>query len=85
MKVEKRRHYCKDCRYYNTIYEKCISKFEKQNIGVCRRTNDIVQNNNACEEYKYKTPKIRSITITHIDEVIADIEELEKIFYERDM
>ncbi len=41
----------------------------------------IVQNNNYCNLYQCRPKLERKVTLEHIDAVIDDIEELDKIFY----
>ena len=75
-------HICKACRRYETFYTKSICSFEKQKEGYCLRQEKATCENYKCELYKYRPQKEKTVTVEHLDIVIADIEKLERIFYD---
>lgn len=81
METQKNKQSCKDCRFFDMLYFKRMYGFEKQEVGICIQKQIVVQKSNLCEFFKYRIQKDKTVTLEHIDVVIADIEELEKIFY----
>lgn len=72
---------CRDCRYYNALYTKCIYKFERQDVGLCIQKQNVVQKTEQCELYKNRKKSNKIVTLNHIDIVVSDVEKLEKLFY----
>ena len=77
-------HKCKDCRYYNAVYKKYICNFDKTDTGICLLNQKPVKKDSQCKLYKYRIKKSETVTLEHIDIVITDIKELEKIYYTLD-
>lgn len=84
MEMHKNKRCCKDCSFYDLLYVKFVYSFEKQSVGFCMQKNIVVQNDYICKCYKRHMQKDKTVTLEHIDFVIADIEELQKIFYNFD-
>lgn len=75
------KHTCAGCRYYDAYYLKGSSAFYREKSGFCGQRQKAVCGKDCCDLYKYRPHKEKVVTLEHIDEVIADIKELEKIFY----
>ena len=77
---EKVMHTCKGCRYYNAVYIKSVYGFDRQQTGFCEKQQKIVNKNENCELYKYRKFKEKVVTLEHLDIVIDEIKELERLF-----
>lgn len=83
-KQEQIKHTCKDCRYYDVFYTQSTYFFEKQKAGYCARQETATCETDNCEFYKHRPSQEKSVTIEHLDIVLADIEQLEQIFFNFD-
>ncbi len=77
-------HKCKNCKNFRLIYEKCVYDFIKTTSGICSLRLEIVKKDGNCEFYKTCVEKVKTDTLAHIDVVIEDIKELERMFYNVD-
>ena len=77
-------HTCKGCRYYNVFYIKSAYSFNKHKAGFCTQQQKAVYENDKCGSYKYRPQREKTVTVEHLDIVIKDLEELERIFYNCD-
>ena len=71
--------FCGNCRYYNAHYERCHVFFIRQRTGSCVKLKKLVGNKDSCELYKYRPYQEKTVTLEHIDNVMDDIKEMEKI------
>ncbi len=72
----------KKCRFYSSVYVEYAITFQKQKIGICVQTKDIVQADDRCEQFLSRPQQTKAATLEHLDFVIRDIEVLENIFYD---
>ena len=80
MNTEKQNNrFCRSCRYYTAYYEKCHSYFYKQKSGQCMKLQKRVSSKDLCTLYKRRPPQKITVTLEHIDSVIADLKEIERI------
>ncbi len=77
-------HKCKDCNSFDSIYQKSAYSFDETNLGICALNQEIVEKEHICKFYKTRVKQVETITPEHIDAVIEDVQELEKIFYNFD-
>lgn len=84
MKTKNKRHKCKDCLYFHTIYEKCVCVFFSQHVGLCDRSRTVVQKFDRCEYYNSRPQTEVTVTLELANNVIADVRELEKMFCDSD-
>ena len=77
-------HTCKGCRYYNVFYIKSAYSFHKHKAGFCTQQQKAVYENDKCGSYKYRPHREKTVTVEHLDIVVKDLEELERIFYNCD-
>ena len=73
---------CKKCRFYSSVYVEYAITFQKQKIGICVQTKDIVQADDRCEQFLSRPQQTKAATLEHLDFGIRDIEVLENIFYD---
>lgn len=64
------------------VYVEYAITFQKQKIGICVQTKDIVQADDRCEQFLSRPQQTKAATLEHLDFVIRDIEVLENIFYD---
>lgn len=52
-KTESKSKKCVLCRYFYRYYTKGVHRFERTNLGKCRRCQNIVNNTDSCESWEF--------------------------------
>lgn len=77
-------HECRNCRYYAPVYVRSTFCFWRQAAGYCSQRKAVVQRNSQCERYKHRQCRGKRATVEHIEIALADVHELEKMFFDYD-
>ncbi len=72
---------CRKCKFYIPYYSKGFFNFDIERQGECKKHNKVVCENEYCEFWKKSNYK-PNIDLKMIDKVIADTEELKRIYEE---
>ena len=82
--LRKNSHKCRDCRFLEGIYAKFQYVLIKQICGMCLQKHTTVKNHEVCELFKRRLQTEKIVTQEHLDIVMEDLKELERIFQRSD-